>query len=66
MLGLVSNGMLFAEAKRVWDEDTAKGVKERLGTKAYQYLGTEAILAKRSRRGGKKAVASCVKDFRTH
>ena len=66
---------LFAEAKRMWDEDTAKGVKERLGTKAYQYLGThgslrsrtdtEAILAERSRRGGKKTLASCVKYFRT-
>jgi hypothetical protein len=31
---------LFAEAKRVLDEDIAKGVKERLGTKAYQDLGS--------------------------
>lgn len=66
---------LFAEAKRMWDEDTAKGVKERLGTKAYQYLGTyeslgsrtdtEAILAERSRRGGKRTLASCVKCWKS-
>ena len=52
-----------------------KGVKERLSTKAYQYLGTcgslrsrtdtEAILTGGSRRGGKKTLASCVKYFRT-
>lgn len=66
---------LFAEVKRMWDEDTAKGVKERLSTKACQYLGTygslrsrtdtEAILAERSRRGRKKTLVSCVKYFRT-
>ena len=67
---------LFAEAKWMWDEDTAKGVKERLSTKAYQHLGTYGVFEEQNRyggdfsekveKGGKKMLASCVKYFRTY
>lgn len=43
---------LFAEAKQMWDEDTVKGVKERLSTKAYQYLGTYGVFEEQNRYGG--------------
>ncbi|KIX09286.1 uncharacterized protein Z518_00365 [Rhinocladiella mackenziei CBS 650.93] len=40
---------LFAEAKRLWDEDTEKGVEVRLLTKAYNAYGTFGIFEENNR-----------------
>ncbi|EHY55185.1 hypothetical protein HRR83_005559 [Exophiala dermatitidis] len=39
----------FAEAKRLWDEDTKKGVEVRLLTPAYNMLGTYGIFEENNR-----------------
>lgn len=39
----------YAEAKRLWDEDTKKGVETRLLTPAYNMLGTYGIFEEHNR-----------------
>ncbi|KAJ4309853.1 hypothetical protein N0V84_011281 [Fusarium piperis] len=42
---------LYQEALNLWEEDTAKGVENRLGSKAYPMLSTVALLDENNRYG---------------